>query len=86
MAALINILVLLLYLYTWLVILRAVVSWTRVDPNNPLIQFLVKATEPVLAPLRALIPPSRIGGLDVSPVLAIVLIQIVRYLLLSLLF
>jgi YggT family protein len=84
--ALINFLVLLLYLYTWLVIIRAVVSWTRVDPSNPLIQFLVKATEPVLAPLRALVPPAKLGGLDVSPILAIVVIQIVRYLLLSLLY
>ena len=86
MASLINFLVLLLYLYTWLIIIRAVVSWTRVDTNNPLIQFLVKATEPILAPLRALVPPAKLGGIDLSPILAIIAIQIVRYLLLSMLF
>jgi len=85
-ASLINFLVLLLYLYTWLIIIRAVVSWTRVDTNNPLIQFLVKATEPILAPLRALVPPAKLGGIDLSPILAIIAIQIVRYLLLSMLF
>jgi YggT family protein len=86
MAGLINLLVLLLYLYSWLIIIRAVVSWTRPDPGNPLIQLLVKITEPILKPLRALVPPSKLGGIDLSPILAIVVIQIIRYLLLSTLF
>lgn len=83
MAGLINFLVLLLYLYTWVIIIRAVMSWMNPDPNNPLVRALVLVTEPVLKPLRALVPPSRLGGLDVSPILAIVLIQILRYLLLG---
>jgi len=86
MAGLINLLVLFLYLYSWLIIIRAVVSWTRPDPGNPLIQLLVKITEPILKPLRALVPPSKLGGIDLSPILAIVVVQIVRYLLLSTLF
>jgi len=86
MASLVNFLVLLLYLYTWIIILRAVVSWSRPGPGHPLVSLLVQVTEPVLKPLRALIPPSKLGGIDVSPILAIILIQIVRYLLLSHLF
>jgi len=86
MAGLINLLVLLLYLYTWLIIIRAVVSWTRPDPGNPLIQLLVKVTEPILKPLRALVPPAKLGGIDLTPILAIIGIQIVRYLLLATLF
>ena len=86
MAGVINLLVLLLYLYTWVIILRAVVSWTRPNPGHPLIQLLIGITEPVLKPLRALVPPARLGGIDLSPILAIVAIQIVRYLLLSTLF
>lgn len=86
MASLINFLVLLLYFYSWIIIIRAVVSWTRPDPGNPLIQVLVKATEPILKPLRALIPPSKLGGIDLSPILAIIVIQVLRYLLLSTLF
>ena len=83
MTGLVNLLVLLLYLYTWVIIIRAVMSWMNPDPNNPLVRALVLVTEPVLKPLRALVPPSRLGGLDVSPILAIVLIQILRYLLLG---
>jgi len=83
MASLINLLVLLLYLYSWVIILRAVVSWVRPDPSNPLVHILVKATEPILKPLRALVPPARLGGIDLSPILAIVVIQLARYLLLA---
>ena len=83
MTALINLLVLSLYIYTWVIILRAVTSWMRPDPNNAFIRILVAVTEPVLKPLRALIPPQALAGIDVSPILAIVLIQIVRYLLLA---
>jgi len=85
-AALINLLVLLLYIYTWIIILRAVVSWVSPDQGNPFVQLLFKLTEPVLKPLRALVPPARLGGIDLSPFLAIIGIQIVRYLLLSTLF
>jgi YggT family protein len=84
MVALVNLLVLVLYLYTWVIILRAVISWVRPDPDNPFITILITITEPVLKPLRAIIPPRALAGIDVSPILAIVLIQIVRYLLLAL--
>lgn len=83
MAGPINFLVLLLYLYTWIIILRAVMSWVNPDPNNPLVKALFVVTEPLLKPLRTLVPPSRLGGIDISPILAIVLIQILRYLLLG---
>ena len=83
MAGPINFLVLLLYLYTWIMILRAVMSWVNPDPNNPLVKALFVVTEPLLKPLRTLVPPSRLGGIDISPILAIVLIQILRYLLLG---
>ena len=83
MAGLVNLLVLLLYLYTWIIIIRAVMSWMNPDPKNPLVKALYVVTEPVLKPLRALIPPARLGGIDISPILAIVLIQILRYLLLG---
>lgn len=86
MPAIINLLVLLLYLYSWLIIIRAVVSWMRPDPGNPLIQILIKSTEPILKPLRALVPPAKLGGIDVSPILAIVVIQILRYMLLATLY
>ena len=83
MVGLVNLVVLLLYLYTWIMIIRAVTSWLNPNPGNPLVQALYAVTEPVLKPLRSLVPPARLGGIDVSPILAIILIQIVRYLLLG---
>lgn len=86
MPGLINFLVLLLYLYTWLIIIRALVSWVNPDPRTPFIRILILVTEPVLKPLRAVVPPAKLGGIDVTPILAIVIIQIVRYMLLATLY
>ena len=57
----------------WLIIVRAVISWVNPDPYNPLVQFLYKATEPLLAPFRRIIPVFSIG-LDLSPIFAIIVI------------
>ncbi len=51
----------------WLIIFRAVISWVSPDPFNPIVQFVTRATEPVLEPLRRLLPSMPI---DLSPVLA----------------
>ncbi len=69
----------LLSLYTWIIIIRAVISWVSPDPHNPLVQLLHRITEPVLRPLRHLVPPHKLGGLDISPILAILAIQFVKY-------
>lgn len=57
----------------WMIILRAIISWVNPDPYNPLVQFLYKATEPMLAPFRRIIPSYSIG-VDVSPIFAIIVI------------
>jgi YggT family protein len=49
------------------------------DPRNPLVQILHRITEPVLRPLRQLVPPHKLGGLDISPILAILAIQFIKY-------
>ncbi len=79
-----RLLLFLLNLYTWVIIARALVSWVSPDPRNPIVQFLYQVTEPVLRPLRQIVSPDAIGGIDISPILTIVLIQIVKYLLVSL--
>ncbi len=66
-----------------MIILRALISWVSPDPRNPIVQILHRLTEPVLEPLRKLVPPGALGGIDISPLLAIVLIQVVKYLLVS---
>jgi YggT family protein len=70
---------LLLSIYIWIIIARAIISWITPYPYHPLVRFLYKVTEPVLAPIRKIIPP--IGGIDISPVIVIFIIFIVQNLL-----
>ena len=66
-----------LTLYMWLIIGRAVVSWVSPDPYNPIVQFLHRVTEPVLAPVRRWIPMGGLG-LDISPVIVIMAIYFLQ--------
>lgn len=62
--------------YIWIVIGRAVISWVSADPYNPIVRFLVQATEPLLARIRRVLPV--MGGLDLSPmvlILAVIFLQ-----------
>lgn len=61
----------------WLIIIRALVSWVNPDPYNPLVQFLYKTTEPMLAPFRKLFPIYGIG-LDISPIFALLSIWFLK--------
>ena len=58
------------------ILARVLLSWFRVDPYHPAIAFLYQITEPVLRPLRNVIPP--LGMLDISPIVALILMDIVR--------
>ena len=64
------------WLYMWVIIARALISWVNPDPWNPIVQFLNRATEPVLAPIRRLIG-TRIG-MDVSPIVVILIINFLQ--------
>jgi len=68
----------LLNIYWWVLLIRALISWVNPDPYNPIVVFLHRATEPVLEPLRRLVPPERVGGIDLSPLLAMLAIIFVR--------
>ena len=61
------------------IILRVVVSWFSPRPTNRLTIILHRVTEPLLAPLRRIIP--RVGMLDFTPLAAILLLQLIRYVL-----
>ncbi|MBI3597156.1 MAG: YggT family protein [Nitrospirae bacterium] len=61
---------LILYFYMWVIIIRALVSWVNPDPYNPIVQFLYKVTEPVLHPIRRLMPVYNMG-IDLSPLIVI---------------
>ena len=62
----------------WLVIIAALISWVNPDPRNPVVRFLYGTTEPIFRPFRRLVPPSRTGGVDLSPLLVILLIYLLQ--------
>jgi len=65
-----------LCLYMWVIIARALISWVNPDPWNPIVQFLDRATEPVLAPIRRFVGWRM--GIDLSPIIAILLITFLQ--------
>lgn len=67
---------------TVLLLARVVLSWVAPRPGNPLVQFIHRVTEPLLAPVRRVLPA--MGGFDFSPVVVLVGINIVESLLLRL--
>ena len=56
---------------TWIIFIRALISWVSPDPFNPIVQFLERVTEPILAPIRRIMPPM---GVDLSPIIAFLII------------
>lgn len=68
----------LLNLYSWVIIAAALITWVSPDPRNPIVKFLRQVTEPVLAPVRRVLPPWKTGGLDFSPLIVIIAIQFVE--------
>jgi YggT family protein len=58
---------------------RIMLSWFRFDPYHPLSVFLYRLTEPILGFFRGIIPP--IGMIDISPIVAIVVLGIVQQML-----
>lgn len=62
----------------WMIIIRAILSFVSPDPYNPVVQMLYRLSDPILKPFQKLIPP--IGGLDLSPLFAVLALQLVRVL------
>lgn len=77
LGALATVLNLALWAYMWIIIARALVSWVNPDPWNPIVQFLHRATEPVLAPIRRWLPTWRVG-IDFSPLVVILIIYFIQ--------
>lgn len=62
----------LLSVYSLLILIRIIFSWGMVSYSNRLMRFLVNATEPLLGPLRRMIPP--LGPFDISPIVAFLIL------------
>ena len=63
------------------ILARVLLSWVRVSPYHPAVDFVYRITEPILAPLRGVLPS--VGMVDISPVIAIVLLQIIQQVLVA---
>ncbi len=72
----------------WLIIIRVIISWVRpnsIDPRwRKMLTFIYKVTEPILGPIRRLLPTGGLG-IDFSPLIALFALMIIRNFILSLL-
>ena len=66
-------------LYSLVVLVAVILSWVQLDRRNPLVTIVRSLTEPVLVPIRNVLPP--IGGLDFSPMVLLIGLQILKGLL-----
>ena len=71
-----------LTLYMWIIVARALISWVNPDPYNPIVMFLYRATEPVMAPIRRWLPLRGLG-IDISPIIVIAAIVFLQSFLLK---
>ena len=72
LAWVVNVILMVMY---WLILIRALLSWVNPDPLNPLVQFLMRTTEPVLEPVRRLLPQLPI---DISPIIVFFIIMFLQ--------
>ena len=77
LVAIATVLKIVLNIFMWIVIARAILSWVSPDPYNPIVRFINNITEPVFYPIRKRVPLN-FGGIDFSPlvvILAIIFLQ-----------
>ena len=72
-----NLIELVLNAYLIIVIARAVLSWVNPDPDNPIVRFIHRVTEPVLRPIRDRLPTVAMG-LDLSPMVVLLAIYFLK--------
>ncbi|MFA5516355.1 MAG: YggT family protein [Desulfuromonadales bacterium] len=58
----------LITVYIYIIVARAIISWVNPDPYNPIVRFLHSATDPVLYRIRRFVP-LQFGGIDFSPII-----------------
>jgi YggT family protein len=74
LVAVAHILDIVLTIVYWLILIRALISWVNPDPFNPIVQFLNNTTDPILYPIRKILPHGLRFGIDISPIIAFLLI------------
>lgn len=73
----------LILVYMWVIIIAALLTWVRPDPYNPIVQLLYRLTQPAYALVRRYIP-TMFNGIDLSPLVIIIFLQIVQVLITAL--
>jgi YggT family protein len=68
---------------TFAIVARSLLSWFNLPPGNRLSVMLEEITEPIIAPIRRVMP--RMGMMDLSPLVAIIVLQVIQTLLMSVL-
>lgn len=81
MPEVINLLLVLTTIYSYILLVRIVLSWLNVGPENELVRMLHQVTEPVLEPVRRAVPP--MGMFDLSPLIVFIALHIIRAVLAS---
>ena len=72
----------LIFTLLWLAILgRVIISWVRPQGGDPISNFLIQVTEPILQPIRKVVPP--LGMFDLTPMIALILLSVIQSVLLS---
>jgi YggT family protein len=72
------------WLFNLAILLRVLLSWIQPGPSGPVVYWIYRITEPLLEPLRRVIPP--FGGIDITPVIALMVLEMVHRFVISLLF
>lgn len=76
-----NFVYVLFQILTFAVFARVLLSWFPINPENPFVVILNEVTDPILRPLRRVVPS--LGMLDLTPIVALVLLQVIQNLLLQ---
>jgi len=69
-----------LTIYMWIIVARALISWVNPDPYNKIVIFLYRITEPVLRPIRKIIPRHSLP-IDFAPLVVLLIIMFLQYFL-----
>ena len=75
----ISVLTIIIHAYMWVIIIAALVSWVQPDPYNPIVQILYKLAAPAYKLISFI--PTRIGSIDLAPLVIIILLQFISILI-----
>ena len=70
LASIFTVVLSIIFLYKWVIIISALLTWVRPDPYNPIVQMLYRLTEPAYAFIRRYVP-TVFGGMDLAPIILI---------------